>query len=190
MKFDAAYYQRFYRDPKTRAASPREQRRQARFIASYLQYLDIPVHRILDLGCGLGIQLDQLSRAFKQAECVGVELSRYLCEEYGWSRGSVLDYSDDPFDLVICNDVLGYLDTADCAQALDNIAELCSSALYLSVLTAEDLDLCDRQATDMRQQARPHDWYRDHLDRHFVALGGGLFLRKPLEVGVWRLERL
>lgn len=188
-RFDADYYQRFYLNPETRAASPAEQQHQALFIASYLKYLQLPVARILDVGCGLGALLEHVGRQFPQAECVGVELSPYLCKSFGWRKGSVVDYRDDPFDLVICSDVLGYLNKRDCAKALKNLANLCEGALYLSVITAEDLEICDPQHTDMQQQARPHHWYQQRLQANFTAMGGGLFLRKPLPVPVWRMEQ-
>ena len=52
--FDAAYYERFYLDPRTRVAGPDDVEIQARFLCSYLDYLKINVRSILDLGCGLG----------------------------------------------------------------------------------------------------------------------------------------
>ena len=190
MEFDAAYYDRFYRDPETRAASDAEQRTQAVFIASYLRYLDVNIDSILDLGCGLGTLHRQLQQSLQAAKVTGVDVSEYLCETYGWEQGSVVNFKCSPHDLVICSDVLGYLSDGDCNKAINNLAKRCASALYLSVLTEEDLEICDKQHTDMRQHARPYTWYRERLDKHFTGVGGGLFLRKPLQVAVWRLERI
>ena len=78
MKFDAAYYDRFYRNPKTRATSPQEQDLQAQFIASYVRYLAIPISHIIDIGCGLGTLLGSLQQAFPDAVCTGVEVSEYM----------------------------------------------------------------------------------------------------------------
>ena len=89
----------------------------------------------------------------------------------------------------ICNDVLGYLNDADCARALKNLARHTGLALYLGVLTREDLALCDPERTDQAQSARPVAWYRRRLTRNFLAVGGGLYLRKPVDVTVWHLER-
>lgn len=188
-QFDQQYYERFYADVQTRAVSPIEQQRQADFISAYLRYLDVPVTRILDIGCGLGVLLAQLSQHFPGAQTIGVEYSDYLCAEYGWQRGSVVDFQDQHSDLVICNDVLGYLDKKDCRSALQNLATLTRHALYISVLTEEDMDICDTEHTDMQQNLRSHKWYKKHLAKHFVAVGGGLFLKKPLEFAVWQVER-
>lgn len=190
-RFDKAYYDRFYRNPDTRAVTPAAARRQAEFIAAYLRYLELPVKRILDIGCGTGTVLRALGRAFPRAHTEGVEFSRYLCERYGWNSGSVVDHQpDQPADLVVCNDVLAYLDDAECGSAIENLASICAGALFLGVLTREDLDLCDRRRTDAAQIPRPANWYRERLGRHFVATGGGLYLKRPVGVTVWTLEGL
>lgn len=192
-KFDADYYHRFYEDKQSRAVSPEEQRRQSSFIAAYLHYLEIEINTFADLGCGVGTMLEQLQTEFPHARSQGIEYSTYLCDRFGWQQGSVVDYrlhnADTPFDLVICNDVLGYLTKKQCQQAISNLARLTQSALYLSVLTTEDADICDETLTDMSQHIRPIQWYRQLLDKHFVSVGGGLFLRKPLSHPVWQIER-
>lgn len=189
-RFDKAYYDRFYRDPRTRAVTPAAARRQAAFVAAYLRYLDVPVRRILDIGCGTGLTLRALKRQYPRARIRGVEVSDYLCERYGWEPGSVVDYAPgQPFDLVVCSDVLAYLNDRDCGRAIDNLARLSRGAVYLSVITADDAELFDPDRTDSRQQLRPAAWYRRRLNRHFVNVGGGLYLKEPAEVVVWHLER-
>ncbi|MBX3706314.1 MAG: class I SAM-dependent methyltransferase [Pseudomonadales bacterium] len=189
--FDRAYYDRFYRDPRTRAVTPAAAARQAAFIAAYLRHLELPVRRILDIGCGTGTTLRALGRAFPRAELEGVEYSEYLCRRYGWTNGSVVDYqSAEPFDLVVCNDVLAYLDDAQCARALDNIGALTGRAAFLGILTADDAGHYDRTRTDPLQILRPAAWYRRRLGRHFVNAGGGLHLKKPLGVTVWAMDRI
>ncbi len=155
-----------------------------------MNHLGVEVNRIADIGCGLGTVLKQLGKAFPSAQLTGVEFSEHLVKTHGWKSGSVVNYVDDPFDLVVCNDVLGYLSARECNLALQNLAKLTRTALYLSVLTEEDMDICDQEHTDMRQMTRPHKWYRQRLEKHFVNVGGGLFLRKPLDIPLWRLERL
>ena len=65
--FDAAYYERFYLDPRTRVAEPLDIEIQARFLCGYLDYLKIDVRWILDLGCGLGRLRDPLLARFPRA---------------------------------------------------------------------------------------------------------------------------
>ena len=189
-KFNKAYYDRFYRNPETRALSPAAARRHAAFLAAYLRYLEVEVRSIVDVGCGTGVLLRALKRQLPKSKGVGVEHSEYLCQRYGWQEGSVLDYRPEkPADLVICNDVLGYLDDRDAQRAIANLASMTAGALSFGVLTGEDLDICDRERTDPDQIARPVAWYRRLLGRHFVNAGGGLYLKRPLSVTVWHLER-
>ncbi len=189
-RFNKLYYDRFYRNPGTRAVTPASARRQAAFIAAYLKHLEIPVRRILDIGCGVGTVLRALQRQFPRATAHGVEVSPYLCERYGWLPGSVETYRvRTPYDLLVCNDVLAYLDAAACARAIENIAALCRGAAYLGILTKEDAGAFDPKRTDPRQHLRPAAWYRRRLTPHFVNVGGGLHLRRPPDVVVWTMDR-
>lgn len=190
--FDEAYYERFYRSARTRAESPADSARRAAFIASYLTYLGVSVSRALDIGCGLGRTLAGVQSAFPKAHCVGVEVSDYLCEAHGWTCGSVLDYrAREPFDLVICNDVIQYLGHADARTAIANLAALCRGALYFGALTREDWEQsCDRARTDGEVCLRGTRWYRRQLRHDFAAIGGGMFLRRPEAVTLWSLERV
>jgi predicted TPR repeat methyltransferase len=189
-RFDAAYYRRFYLNPSTRAATVHDARRQAAFICAYLKYLGVPVRRVLDLGCGLGRTLRAISHEFPKARCVGVEHSAYLCKRYGWTHASAVDYhARTPFDLVVCNDVLPSLNEHDCALALQNLAKLSRGALFLGAITVEDGDRVDKKRTDKNVFLRPASWYRRRLARHFEAVGGGLYLKKPHAVVIWELDR-
>jgi len=189
--FDKPYYDRFYRNPRTRATNPAAVRRQAEFIGAYLRHLELPPRDILDVGCGTGTLLRALGRIFPKARLTGVEFSEYLCKRYGWINGSAVDFhADEPFDLVICNDVLPYLDDQACNRALANLTRLTAEALFVGTLTAEDLALCDAARTDPQQWARPASWYRRRLRRGLVNVGGGLYLKRPLTVTVWTLDRL
>ena len=50
--FDEAYYQRYYFNKKTSVVDPEHVNRLGAFVCSYLQYLRVPVRRVLDVGCG------------------------------------------------------------------------------------------------------------------------------------------
>jgi SAM-dependent methyltransferase len=189
-RFDARYYRRFYLNPRTRAGTAHSAACQAAFIHAYLRYLEVPVTRVLDVGCGLGRHLRAFARLYPRARCVGVELSPYLCRRFGWRNGSAVDFrSRVPFDLVICSDVLPSLDDRACARAITNLARLTRGALFLGVLTSEDKKQADLRRTDLDVFTRPAAWYRRRLARHFVAVGGGLFIRKPVSIALWALEK-
>jgi SAM-dependent methyltransferase len=191
-QFDRAYYQRFYRNPRTRVASQRDVDRLGDFVCSYLKYLRLPVRSVLDVGCGLGFWKSVVARRFPRARYVGVEYSAYLCETKGWIRGSVVDFqSETPFDLVICQGVLQYLSPRDAERAIANLARLSRAAVYLEVLTRDDWkSVCDQAATDGRVDLRSAAWYRKRLARRFTAAGGGVFLKKDAPTRLYALEAL
>jgi SAM-dependent methyltransferase len=191
-RFDRQYYERFYGSSSERAAYRRDEGRLGAFVASYLKYLGQPVKNVIDIGCGLGQWKGIISKHFPKAHYTGVERSEYLCDKYGWANGSAVDFhAPDPFDLVICKDTLQYLSAKEFRSAAENLAELCSGALYASVLTTEDWKSnCDRKMTDASVYLRTGNWYRKILGRYFTNLGGGIFLSRRSPVTAWELETL
>ena len=190
-EFDKSYYDRFYRNPSTRAATKAEAERCADFVWAYLKHLDLPVSRIADVGCGLGHMLRRLLRKFPGATGEGYEFSEYLCEKYGWTKRSILELQTDRrFDLVVCNDVVQYLPDREASTAMHNLFNLTDCVLFFSVLTREDWeDVADRDRTDDKVYLRPAAWYRRRLKKEFWALGGGLYLRQDAGYALWHLDR-
>ena len=188
--FDASYYERFYRNPATRAATVQDATRHARFIAAYVRYLGLPVKRIADVGCGLGRTLRALGKEFPRARLVGVEVSGYLCRRHGWVHGTAAEFRDAAgFDILVCNDVVQYLDDQEASRAIANLARGCRGALAFGVMTTEDWrENCDRRRTDSAVHMRSARWYRRRLARAFVNLGGGLYLKRPVRVPLWALD--
>ena len=113
-EFNKAYFERFYGYPRIRVSDAKEFAVLGEFVCAYLRYLGQPVRRVLDIGCGLGFWRDVVARYYPKARYTGVEISDYLCGQYGWTRGSVVDFkARGGFDLLICTDVLQYLPNAD-----------------------------------------------------------------------------
>lgn len=190
--FDAGFYRRYYGDPATRVADRETAAALADFVFAYLRYLRLPVARVLDLGCGIGLWRQEVERHHPGAEYVGVEHSAHACQLYGWEQGSVVDYQvRERFDLVICQDVLQYLDDAEAKAAMANLPRLAGRALFFQALTREDWDhACDQSVTDGNVHLRPADWYRRRLRRSFTDCGGGLFLAPGAPVVLYALECL
>jgi SAM-dependent methyltransferase len=189
--FDARFYRRYYVDPRTRVASRKDALALGRFVCAYAAYLGFTVRRVLDAGCGLGHFRPAVRERFPRARYVGLEASEYLCRRYGCAHGSIADYApQQPFDLVLCHDVLQYLEDHEAVRALANLARLCRGALYVSVLTREDWRRnADRSRTDAGVRLRPVGWYKSRLFRHFRPLGGGLMVRRGCDPLLWELER-
>jgi SAM-dependent methyltransferase len=188
--FDQAYYQRYYFDPRTAVTTRSEMRDRAAMIAATVKYAGLPVRRILDAGCGVGLLRAPLLRRLRRAEYVGLETSSYLCKRYGWRQGTLQTLrSREHFDLVICYDVLQYLAVAEARVAIDNLARVCRGALYFGALTSGDWrNNCDQSRTDRIPGLRPASWYRRELHRHFQSLGCGMWLRRGAPVTLWDLD--
>ena len=191
--FDEAYYQRYYFDKKTSVVDPAHVQRLGAFVCAYLQYLRVPVARVLDMGCGIGLWRDAVAQHFPGASYQGVEFSPYLCARYGWARGSVVDWrpaDGQPFDLVVCQGVLPYLSPGDLKLALANLARLSRGALYVEAVAKEDYerDIIDDTLTDPRLYRHRADLYRRGLAAGFTELGGGVWLSRRATVPLFALE--
>lgn len=189
--FDRAYYRRFYGDPATAVNSRAEVRRRAGLIGAALRHLDLRVRRILDVGCGVGALRAPLLREFPGAGWLGVEISEYACGKFGWQRGSLQDLRvRGRFDLVVCYDVLQYVDDRAARRGMRNLARICRGALYFGALTREDWkDNCLRACTDPTPWMRAAAWYRRELLRAFVPVGLGLWVRQGTPAALWELDR-
>ena len=191
--FDEAYYQRYYFDKKTSVVDPEHVQRLGTFVCSYLQYVRVPVQRVLDVGCGIGLWRDAIAQHFPGASYQGVELSDYLCARYGWAKGSVTDWrpaDNQAYDLVICQGVLPYLSPADLKLALANLARLSRGGLYVEAVAKEDYerDIIDDTLTDPRLYRHRADLYRRGLAQGFTELGGGVWLSRRADVPLFALE--
>ncbi|MGH8133740.1 MAG: class I SAM-dependent methyltransferase [Steroidobacteraceae bacterium] len=190
MHFGPDYYRRYYYDPRTAVATRGEMRARARLIAALTAHAGLPVRRILEAGCGTGMLRSALTRLLPRAHYTALEASEYLCRRHGWQHGRIEEYRGRaPFDLVICYDVLQYLDAASAQRALANFAPLCRGVLYFSALTRLDLARnCDPARTDSNVHLRSAHWYRARLRRHFREAGLGFWLRRGAPLTLWELE--
>ena len=188
--FDAAFFKRFYFDRETRVTTREEMRARADLIAAILRQAQLPVRSILDAGCGIGMLKPAFARVLKHARYFGLEASEYLCRRFGWTQGSIVDFKPAaPFDLVVCYDVLQYLDDRAAVRAMANLGRLSRVAVYFSALTIEDWRRnCDRSRTDRAVNMRPAAWYRARLQRNFHYYGLGVWIRKTQATVRWALE--
>jgi SAM-dependent methyltransferase len=191
MKFDAEFYRRYYQDPATRVATRSDQLRLSDFVCAYTAYLGFRVTRVLDAGCGLGYMRESVRRFFPRARYVGLEVSGHLAQRYGWVHGTLEEYRPRAaFDLILCHDVLQYIDDRAAARALANLGRLSRGAVYFSALTREDWrSTADVSRSDGSVHLRPADWYRKRLARSFRPVGGGVLVRRGYAPVLWELER-
>ena len=188
--FDEAYYQRYYNDASSRVESDAEIAARGAYVCAYLKYLRQPVNSVVDLGCGFGHWREILHQHFPKASYQGVELSKYLCQRYGWQHSSIDKFkSAKMYDLVICQDVLQYLSKSAVAKAIKNFDDLCRGVLYLQVMTKTDWeDNCDQDFSDGDGYLRSAKWYRQRLSKYFTNLGGGCFVSRKSKIVFYDLE--
>lgn len=190
-RFDPAFYERFYANPRTRVTTPQEMARRATAIAVLIKQLELPIKRILDAGCGLGLMRRTLAKAFPATSYTGIEVSEHLCKRFGWTQASLAAYKPrGRFDLVICYDVLQYLPDKEAAQAMANLGRLGRTALYFHAPTRGDWQgNADLSCSDGDIHLREADWYRTRLARHFDHVGFGLHVRRGVPYVQWELEQ-
>jgi SAM-dependent methyltransferase len=194
-RYDAAYFERFYLDPKTRVLSPAERRRRVvATLATCERYLDRPLRSVLDVGCGIGMWGRELVRMRPSLRYRGLEPSEpAVARARRWGldvrQGAVADLADvrGTFDLVICADVLHYLADAEVEPAAAALAARTHGLAQLEVLTSAESVEGDL-AGMFRRAPR---WYLGRFRQHgFVPCGLHLYLAPPLHEAAAALERL
>lgn len=170
--YDRAYFDRWYRARRSRIESPAALRRRvAVAVALAERLLERPIRSALDVGCGEGRWRGELLRLRPRLRYVGVDPSPYVVARFGRARGIVHgDFGElpaqaigGPFDLLICADVLHYLDDAELDRGLPGLARLTAGVAWLEALCREDEVEGDLTGLLLR----PARTYR----RRFEALG-------------------
>lgn len=160
--YDRAYFERWYRRPASRLEAPAELRRKvAMAVAVTERFLGRPLASALDVGCGEGRWRAELRRLRPRLRYAGVEPSAYAVARYGRSRGIVRGGFGDlarldlggPFDLVVCADVLHYLEAEEIERGLPALVALAGGAAYLELLTSAEEVEGDMRALHLRPPA-------------------------------------
>src|SRR5919199_2725336 len=145
--YDRAYFDRWYRDPRTRVHSPADVRRKVHMVVGVAEYmLGRAVRSVLDVGCGEGAWQPILKRLRPAARYQGVDPSPYAVRRFGRRRnirlGSFerLDEAalDGPFDVVVCCDVLHYVSSDALARGLRHVRDVLGGVAYLEMYTSDD----------------------------------------------------
>lgn len=164
-RYDRAYFDKWYRDPRHRVRGPADLSRRVHLAVSVAEYLlGRPLRSVLDVGCGEGAWAPAVRRLRPRAAYVGVDSSVYAARRFGARRNVRLgrattlpDHVDPgPYDLVVCADVLNYLPAAALTRTLRHVRTLLGGVAYLELYTAED-----QIVGDLRDwHRRPPAYYR------------------------------
>ena len=193
-RYDRAYFDRWYRDPKTRVKSSAAIRRKAALALSVAEYyLERPVRTVLDVGCGEGNWFPALRSLRKGIRYTGIDSSRYAVERYGKARnirlGSFASLEElrlaDSYDLIVCSDTLFYLDLGELKQGLASLAPRAAGLAFLELYTAQDSLTGDFPKKGLQTAS----YYRKLLRGHgFLPVGSHCYLGPELHGMAMEME--
>ena len=188
-RFDAKYFERFYGDRPVRTIN--EVGHLAIAVHELVAWWGGTIRSVLEVGAGPGDWSNWYREFHPNVRVVSVDVSEHACKQYGHQQRDIATWRPKtPSDLVICMDVLQYLDDRAATAAIRNLTFATKTCLYFDALTAHDARYTvDRSATDLDAHLRPGSWYRQRLSRGFVQVGGGLWVRKDASITLHELER-
>lgn len=170
-QYDADYYARWYHAPERRSVRRQATARRARLALSMAEfYLGRPVRSVLDVGCGEGEWRAPLLAQRPKLRYLGLDSSEHAIARYGRERNlRPARFGDleslrfpEPFDLIVCADVMHYVATPELRRGLSGFAEL-GHVGYFEVFCRGDAIDGDLEGFIAR---RPR-WYR----QAFAAAG-------------------
>ena len=196
-QYDQAYFEQWYRSPAARGSEiggpARLARKVALAVATAEYHLERPIRSVLDIGCGEGAWRAPLLKLRPKLQYLGFDSSEYAIARFGARRNLHHARFGDfevlrpcaPVDLLVCSDVLHYLDTRELQRGLAGIGELCGGVAFLETFCREDG--IDGDTAGFKR--RPASFYRQRFAGLGLApLGSHLWLSPQLRHGVAALE--
>lgn len=167
--YDAAYFDKWYRDPVHRVKTPAEFRRQVDFVLHTAEWvLQRPLARVLDVGCGEGQWGVALRKRRPGLAYTGVDPSAWAVARHGKRRGLMLGGITDldallpagaQYDLVLSVGMLNYLTAPLLREGLRQVARRTGGLAYLELFARGDAYEGDTNWP----APQPAAWYRTVL---------------------------
>lgn len=167
--YDRDYFERWYRDPDDRVSTRDSLERKARMAIAVTEFLiGRRVRTILDVGCGEAPWFPIVRRLRPNASYTGIDSSDYVLERFGSKRnirrgtlgelGTMRLRRD--VDLIVCADVLQYVDTPELERGLRAIRRLLGGVAYVEAFASEDRMEGDRAGWHERTAAQYRRLFR------------------------------
>jgi predicted TPR repeat methyltransferase len=191
-RYDKHYFDTWYRQ-RGIGDNARFARKVAMAVTTAEYFLERPLRTVLDVGCGEGVWRAPLLKLRPKAKYLGFDSSEYAVRRFGARRNlhhaSFGDFAMlrpcPPADLLVCSDVMHYLDTRELDRGLPGLAELCGGVAFLETFAREDGAEGDEH--DFRN--RPAKFYRQRFERAgFRQIGSHLWLSPRLRAHGAALE--
>ncbi|GAB3389006.1 class I SAM-dependent DNA methyltransferase [Lysobacter fragariae] len=191
-RYDQRYFDTWYRQRGIGDAA-RLGRKVAIAVATAEYHLERPIRTVLDIGCGEGAWRAPLLKLRPKARYMGFDSSQYAIARFGARRNLHLARFGDfallrpcpPVDLLVCSDVLHYLEAREIDRGLPGLAELCGGVAFLETFARED----EAEGDEHDFRNRPAAFYRQRFEKSgFSQLGSHLWLSSRLCAGAVALE--
>lgn len=166
--YDKSYFDRWYRNARTRVVERVDVERKALFAVGAAEYLlGRRVESVLDVGCGEGAWQPVLARFRPRAAYLGVDPSEYAIRRFGRRRNlrlgsfAALDEAglEGPYDLVICVGVVNYLTPRELAAGLQTIAAATSGMAFVEAFATGD----EIEGDTVEWRWRKAAWWREQF---------------------------
>lgn len=194
-RYDRAYFDRWYRNPKTRVKSGSAIGRKAALALSMAEYyLERPARTVLDVGCGEGNWLSALRALRPKIRYTGVDPSSYAVERFGKKRniqlGSFAALEEiglsEEYDLIVCSDTLFYLPLSELEQGIASLAHRAAGVAFLELYTDEDSLVGDFPKESLQSAS----FYMKMLARHgFLSVGSHCYLGPDMAERAMQMEK-
>ena len=167
-QYDKAYFDRWYRNERTRVVERADVERKAKLAIAATEYLTArPVESVLDVGCGEGAWQPVLAKLRPNATYLGVDPSEYAVRRFGRRRNirlgsfGALDEAglEGPYDLVVCVGVVNYLPPKELASGLQTIAAITSGMAFIEAFATGD----EIEGDTVQWKWRKPSWWRDQF---------------------------
>ncbi|MEO9034182.1 MAG: methyltransferase [Gemmatimonadaceae bacterium] len=145
--YDREYFEHWYRHPRARVSTAASLARKVRMAVGMTEFLiGRPIRSVLDVGCGEAPWFPVLRRMRPDVRYIGIDSSEYAIQRYGKTRNIRRGTLDDldtmrlprVVDLVVCADVLQYVDRRGVERGLKAIRRLLGGVAYIEAFTTED----------------------------------------------------
>ena len=194
-QYDREYFDRWYRPTGGNPGAAGFLRRKvALAVASCEYYIGRPLRSVLDVGCGEAAWRAPLLRLRPGIDYLGLDSSEYATQRYGRSRNvRQVDFAQlgelrfaRSVDLIVCSDVMHYLDAATLRKGLSGFAELGHGTAFIELFCRGD----QAEGDEQDWHRRPAGFYRKAFAAAgLLAVGSHCYLLPAIHDHAVALER-
>lgn len=194
-QYDRAYFDRWYRRSKVGVGEREFVERKVRLAVAAAEFvLARRIRTVLDVGCGEAPWRAILKRMRPRLEYTGFDASEYVVARYGRRRNirrAALGEMAwvglrEPFDLVVCADVLHYVRSQEVRDGLAALAPLVGGVAFMEAFTSADEIDGDHAELQNRTPAVYHRFFEE---AGLVPIGLHLYVTRRTAETLVALEK-